>query len=34
VGSYTYMRQPVELVWSEHFPHINEATEAERELKG
>jgi putative endonuclease len=31
---YTYLRRPVELVWSEHFPRITDAIAAERQLKG
>ena len=31
---YTYLRRPVELVWSEHFDRITDAIAAERQLKG
>jgi putative endonuclease len=33
-GSYTHSRRPVTLVWSDYFPHIDEAIEVERQLKG
>jgi putative endonuclease len=32
--SYTFMRRPVELIWSEHFPTITDAIAVERKLKG
>ncbi|WP_370638279.1 GIY-YIG nuclease family protein [Ancylobacter sp. Lp-2] len=31
---YTYRRRPVTLIWSEHFPRIDDAVAAERQLKG
>ena len=31
---YTYLRRPVELVWSEHFDGIIDAIAVERKLKG
>jgi len=33
-GSYTFMRRPVALVWSEYFDRITDAIAAERKLKG
>ncbi|QJP13765.1 GIY-YIG nuclease family protein [Starkeya sp. ORNL1] len=32
--NYTFMRRPVELIWSEHFPIIADAVAAERKIKG
>jgi putative endonuclease len=32
--NYTFMRRPVELVWSEHFPIITDAIATERKIKG
>ena len=34
LGGYTSSRLPVELVWSENFPSIEDAIMAERRLKG
>ena len=31
---YTSSRRPVELVWLEEFPDVNQAIDAERKLKG
>lgn len=31
---YTYMRRPVELVWSQDFPNAIDAIACERQLKG
>ncbi|MBS7542879.1 GIY-YIG nuclease family protein [Ancylobacter oerskovii] len=31
---YTFQRRPVTLIWSEHFPRIEDAVAAERQLKG
>jgi putative endonuclease len=31
---YTSTRRPVQLVWSEYFPHITDAIAVERQLKG
>jgi predicted GIY-YIG superfamily endonuclease len=31
---YTATRRPVELVWAEEFPHIDDAIAAERRVKG
>jgi len=33
-GGYTSKRLPVELVWSEHFLNITDATAVERQIKG
>ncbi|MBS0470885.1 MAG: GIY-YIG nuclease family protein [Proteobacteria bacterium] len=34
IGSYTYMRRPVVLVWSMHFDKLTDAHETERRVKG
>jgi putative endonuclease len=34
IGSYTFMRRPVLLVWSLHFDDLTDAHETERRVKG
>jgi predicted GIY-YIG superfamily endonuclease len=31
---YTSIRRPVTLVWSDHYPDMNQATAVERQIKG